>query len=118
MDRDLAALDSAPEFSFRRLWITLLASAVILTVGSLLVRSYPNSGRQAGYDAVIMKGGDWARAEVGAANGTALPACNELHAESEASAGSAHYEYDSFVAGCGEAIDRLLDRHIPPLPSR
>lgn len=117
MDRDLAALEHAPEFSYRRLWITLLASAAILTVGSIVVRSYPNSGRQAGYEAVITEGAGWARAEVGAATGTALPACNELYADTDASPGSARYDYDSFVSGCGQAIDELLDRHIPLLPS-
>ncbi len=116
MDRDPDALDGAPRFTFRRLWVTLLLSAAVIAAGSFLVRAFPNSGREAGYEAAITKGPQWARAEVDAANGSALPACNRLHSESEATPGTPRYEYDSFVKGCGEAVDRLLGGHIPLLP--
>lgn len=54
------------------------------------------------------KGRDWVRAEVDAANGTALPPCDSLHRESAVSPNSPHYEYDSVVKGCGDAVDTLL----------
>lgn len=117
MDRDLDALDNAPGFTVRRLVVTVLISAAIIAVGSLLVRTFPTSGHQAGRDAVVTEGPEWVRAEVDAANGSALPACNQLHQESENSPSSPRYEYDSFVAGCGEAVDRLLGRHVPLLPA-
>lgn len=115
MDRDLETLESAPPFSYRRLWVALALSAAVIGVGSLLVRTFPNSGHQAGYDAVVTKGEQWARSEVDAANGVALPACDELQRESEASPASPRYQYDSFIAGCDDAIDHLMGRDIPLL---
>jgi hypothetical protein len=112
MDRSMDSLEDSPGFSYRRLVVTLLVAAAIIVVGSLVVRSFPNSGHKAGYDAVMKRGTDWVRAEVGAANGTALPLCESLHDESEASPGSPHYEYESFVKGCGEAVDTVLGSHV------
>ena len=112
MDRSMDSLDGAPGFSYRRLVVTLLIAAAIIVIGSLVVRSFPNSGHQAGYDAVMKRGKDWVHAEVGAANGTALPLCDSLHGESERSPSSPHYEYESFIKGCGEAVDSLLGSHV------
>lgn len=112
MDRSMDSLDEAPEFSYRRLVVTLLIAAAIIVIGSLAVRSFPNSGHQAGYDSVMKRGKDWVRVEVDAANKTALPLCDSLHSESEASPNSPHYEYESFVKGCGEAVDTLLGSHV------
>ncbi len=115
MDRDLEALESAPPFSYKRLWVALVASAAVIGAGSLLVRTFPNSGHQAGYEAVITKGEQWAQAEVDAANGAALPACDQLQNEAEASPASPNYEYQSFVEGCDKAIDQLMGRDVPLL---
>ena len=55
MDRSMDSLDGAPGFSYRRLVVTLLIAAAIIVIGSLVVRSFPNSGHQAGYDAVMKR---------------------------------------------------------------
>ena len=89
----------------------------ILGIASLLVRSYPNSGHRAGYDAVDSKGSAWVQSELRAAEETALPACNELYSESESSTSSPRYEYDSFIEGCGEAVNHLTGRAVPLLPA-
>lgn len=115
MDRDLDLLDAAPPFTYRRLWVALALSAAVIGVGSLLVRTFPNSGHQAGYEAAISKGEQWAQAEVDAANGVALPACDQLQNEAEASPASPNYEYESFVDGCDQAIDHLMGRDVPLL---
>lgn len=117
MDRDTDSLENSPPFSHRRLWLTLAASAAVLTVGSLVVRSFPNSGYQAGYDAVVDKGANWVTERLGAAPDTALPACTALHKEVDSDPGEPRYEYDSFVRGCGAAVDHLLGRHVPLLPA-
>ncbi len=117
MDRDLDALDGAPGFSFRRLWVTLAVCTAVIAGGAYLVRTFPNSGHQAGYDAVLNKGGLWVQSEVEVAQGAALPACQALHRDSETSESEPRFDYDSFVAGCGEAVDHLMGRHIPLLPA-
>lgn len=48
MDRDLEYLAGIPQFSWRRLAVTVLVSAAILAVGTYLVRTFPYSGYQAG----------------------------------------------------------------------
>lgn len=117
MDRDLNALDAAPGFSLRRLWVTLAVAASIIGVSAAVVRTFPNSGHQAGYEAVMTKGLPWVQSEVDADRPTALAACDALHRESEDSAASPRFEYNSFVTGCGEAVDQLLGRHVPLLVS-
>lgn len=113
MDRDLESLSSPVQFTWRRLFITLLLSVAIIGIGSLLVRSYPNSGYSAGYDDVIALGQPSVQAEIAAANGTALPLCTGLHAQTESSSSSPRYERASFVDGCSAAVNHLLDRNIP-----
>lgn len=115
MDRDLESLSRSAEFSLRRLGVTLVLSATVLGGAALLVRTFPNSGYQAGYDAVIARDPDWVRAGVEAADGTALQLCDELHAEIDSSAASPRYDYSSFVKGCGQAINQLSGRTVPLL---
>ena len=115
-------MDSTPEsrsslFGVRRVWVALLTSAVILTVASLLVRTFPNSGNQAGYEAVMDNGEERVRSAVEAAAGTALPLCEGLYAESEDTPSEPRYEYESFIKGCGKAVDELHGRHVPLLPA-
>ena len=117
MDRDLESLSRTTQFSFRRLWVTLVLSATVLAGAALLVRTFPNSGYQAGYEAVTARDPDWVRAGVEAANGTALGVCDELHAEIDSSAASPRYDYTSFVKGCGEAINQVSGRTVPLLTS-
>ena len=117
MDRDLNALAAARPFSYRRLFATIAVAAAIITIGSLLVRLYPNSGYESGQDAVLEKGTSWVQGEVAAANGTSLSACELLHRETEGRADSPRYEYDSFVAGCDKAVDDLIGHDVPLLPS-
>lgn len=116
VDRDLDALATLPGFSLRRLWTTLAVAAAIIAIGSIAVRTYPNSGYQAGREAVMEKGSSWVRGEVDAARGTALSACDALHREAEAAVGSPRYDYDSFVHGCDNAVGELLGLDVPLLP--
>lgn len=97
--------------------MTLVLSATILGGAALLVRAFPNSGYQAGYDAVTARDPDWVRAAVEAADGTALGVCDELHSEIDSSAASPRYDYSSFVQGCGEAINQFSGRAVPLLTS-
>ncbi len=117
LDRDLESLSASPAFNWRRLWVALLASAAIITAASLLVRAYPNSGYQAGYDAAIGVGKTSVQAEVDSANGTALPLCQELHAASDSSPSAPRYDYDSFIKGCGAAVEHLYGKPVPLLPA-
>ena len=116
MDRDPDAFSGATAFSFRRLWLTLAIAAAIITVGSLAVRMFPNSGYQAGRDAVMDRGMPWVQGEVDAAQGTALTLCDTLYRDTETSESSPRYEYESFVDGCDEAVDDVLGRDVPLLP--
>lgn len=116
LDRDLESLSRAPVFTWRRLLLTLMVSSAVITAASFLVRTFPNSGYQAGYDAVIGKDGSWVRSEVDGAAGTALPVCEGLHIESETSPNEPRYEYESFIDGCSAAVDLVSGRHIPLLP--
>ncbi len=119
VDRDLEYLPRSAQFSFRRLWVTLVLSATVLGGAALLVRTFPNSGYQAGYEAVTARDPDWVRAGVEAADGTALQLCDQLHAEIDSSAASPRYDYTSFVKGCGQAISQLAGRPVPlPIPGR
>lgn len=115
MDRDLEHLASSPRFTWRRLWVTLAVSIAIIAGASFLVRTFPNSGHQAGHRAATNKGAAWLTAEVEAA-GTALPLCDELFAESEESPSEPRYDYSSFIQGCGEAVDQAYGGHVPMLP--
>lgn len=118
MDRDLDALATLPGFSHRRLWTTLAVAAAIIAIGSIAVRTYPNSGYQAGHEAVMEKGAPWVRGEVDAARGSALSACDALHREADVAVDSPRYDYDSFVHGCNKAVGELLGLDVPLLPAR
>ncbi len=115
MDRNLDSLSGAPGFSYRRLWVTLLVAAAIIAGATLLVRSFPNSGHQAGYEAVTTEGHKRIQEEVNAADGTALPVCDRLHTEAESSPNRPRYDYQSFLTGCSEAIDQMSGTHVPLL---
>lgn len=117
LDRDLESLSASQAFNWRRLWVTLLVSAAIITGASLLVRAYPNSGYQAGYDAAINVGKTSVQAEVESANGTALPLCQELHAASDSTPSEPRYDYNSFIKGCGAAVENLYGKPVPLLPA-
>lgn len=113
MDRSLTSLESAPRFSWPRLWVVVLASVSIIGIGSFLVRTFPNSGYSAGYDAAIAKGSEWIHARVEAANGTVLPVCNELHRQSVNSALDPTYDYDTFIEGCRDGVGDLYGHRLP-----
>lgn len=72
VDRDLESLSASPAFNWRRLWVTVPASAAIISGATLLVRAYPNSGYQAGCNAAVSVGRSSAQVEVDSANGTAV----------------------------------------------
>lgn len=118
MERDRDARDKTPQFTWRRFIVTVLGSAAILGLGAYLVRAYPNSGYDAGYDAVMATGrsatGQSAiRADVDAAGGVSLPLCDALHAQVEHQPGEPHYDHDTFIEGCRDAVDELYGRHVP-----
>lgn len=117
LDRDLESVSASPLFNWRRLWVTLLASAAIIAAATLLVRAYPNSGYQAGYDAAISVGEPSVRADVDSSGGTALPLCQSLYFVSDSSPNEPRYEYDSFIKGCGAAVKHLYGKPVPLLPA-
>ncbi len=116
MDRDVDALIAAPATTQQRLWLALGLAVAVITTGALAVRTFPDLDRQAGHDAVLNKGVTWARGEVEAAPGV-LGACDALQREAAARQTWPEYDYGSFITGCGEAVDHLLGRHVPLLPS-
>lgn len=113
MDRDLESLDRAPGFTWRRLVLTVGLSAVILAAGSYLVRAYPTSGYDAGYQAVTALGVSVIRGDVDAAGGTSQALCDSLHARVEEQAGEPHYDYNTFVEGCRAAIEAVYGQPVP-----
>jgi hypothetical protein len=117
VDRHIESLERSARFSYRRLWVALLLSALIMAAASLLVRAFPNSGYQAGHDAVAARDQALILAGIQAAGGTALTVCDELHADTESSPTSPRYDYPSFIKGCGEAISNLAGRPVPLLPA-
>ena len=113
MDRHLPELEAAPRFTWRRLAVTVLVSVAIIGAGSYLVRAYPNSGYDAGYDAVMARDQAAVHGFVDAAGKTSLPLCNELHTEIDRQPGEPHYDYDTFIAGCRAAVDELYGGQVP-----
>jgi hypothetical protein len=83
-----------------------------MVVASLFISTYPSVGYRAGYDAAIAKGREWVDAEVDAAAGTALQACDQLHIQT---ADALAVEYSEFVKGCRDGVDSLHGRHVPVL---
>lgn len=116
MDSNGDKPERAGGFHWRRAAAVVLAAAVIIAVGSWMVRSHPYSGYQAGYETTIGKGPEWIRAEVDAAGGTAEALCRKLHLEIDESALQPHYDYATFVEGCSAAIDRLYGNPVPISP--
>ncbi len=114
MDRHLPALESAPRFTWRRLAVTVLASAAILGAGSYLVRAYPNSGYDAGYEAVMTEGTAAVHGFVNAAGGTSRPLCDELHTKIDQQPDQPHYDHDTFIEGCSAAVDELYGGQVSP----
>ena len=113
MDRSLEAPEAEPRFSWLRVGIVVLAAIAVIAIGSWIVRTYPNSGYRAGYEATTAEGQEWIRAEVDAAGGSALTLCDELHNRAEQSPLEPRYDLDTFMKGCGDAVDRLYGRHVP-----
>lgn len=85
----------------------MVAAVAILAVGSWLVRSYPNAGYPAGYEAATTKGESWIRAEVDAAGGAATKVCDALHDDADRSISEPRYDADTFIRGCVDAIENL-----------
>ena len=81
-----------------------------MVVASLFISTYPSVGYRAGYDAAIAKGPEWVDAEVDAAAGTALRACDQLHIQT---ADALVVEYSEFVKGCSDGVDYLYGRQVP-----
>lgn len=113
MDRHLHLLEAAPKFTWRRLVVTVCASAAVIAAGSYLVRAYPVSGYDAGYDAVMARSQVVGHGLVDAAGQTAPQLCGELHAEIDRLPDQPHYDYDTFVDGCRTAIGELYGPQIP-----
>jgi hypothetical protein len=105
--------EAVPPFNWLRAGIIGLVGIAILLIGSWIVRTYPNSGYQAGYEATTAKGQEWIRAEVDAAGGTTMAVCDKVHDQVDQSASEPRYDHGTFVRGCGDAIDHLYGRHVP-----
>jgi hypothetical protein len=116
MDRTRQTSAVTRPFSRGRAVIALVAAVTIIAVASWIVRTYPNSGYRAGYEATTAKGEKWVRAEVDAAGVSAQAVCAELHDEAEQSPGEPRYERESFIRGCAQAVDHLYGRHVPMAP--
>lgn len=108
----MASLESAARFTWRRLAITVLVSAAVLAAGTYFVRSYPTSGYDAGYAAVMEHGETAVRESVDAAAGDALPLCANLFDETDRQAGEPHYDRRSFLDGCRSAVEELAGRTV------
>lgn len=113
MDRNTQTPESTPRFNWRRAGIAMLAAVAVIPAGSWIVRTYPNSGYQAGYEATTVEGEERIRAKVEAAGVTAKAVCDEIHDQADQSPSEPRYERDSFIRGCSEAVDRLYGRHVP-----
>lgn len=113
MDSSLEAPDAESRFSWLRAATVMIASLAIIAIGSWIVRTHPNSGYRTGYEATTAEGQEWVRAEVDAAGGSALTLCDELYEQAEQSALEPHYDFDTFMKGCGDAVDHLYGRHVP-----
>jgi hypothetical protein len=113
MDRSLEPPEAESRFSWLRTGVVVVAAIAVIVTGSWIVRTYPNSGYRAGYEAPTTKGREWIRAEVDAAGGTARSVCDDLHAQAEQSALEPRYDYGTFIKGCGDAVDHLHSRHVP-----
>jgi len=113
MDRSLEAPEAESRFSWLRAGTVILAAIAVIVIGSWIVRTYPNSGYRAGYEATTAKGEEWIRAEVDAAGGTPTTVCDELRNQAEQSALEPRWDYDTFMKGCDDAVDHLYGRHVP-----
>ena len=113
MDRSLEAPRAESRFSWLRAGTVMLAVIAIIGIGSWIVRTYPNSGYRAGYEATTAEGQERIRSEVDAAGGSALTLCDELHKQTEQSALEPRYDRRTFMKGCGDAVDHLYGRHVP-----
>lgn len=113
MDSSLEAPETESRFSWLRAGTVMLAAIAIIAIGSWIVRTYPNSGYRAGYEATTAKGQEWIHAEVDAAGGTAFTVCGEVHHQTEESASEPRYDYDTFMKGCGDAVDYVYGKHVP-----
>lgn len=115
MDRNLEALNRAPQTSWSRFGLAITGSGLIMVVASLLISTYPTVGYRAGYAAAIAKGPQWVEDEVNAADGTALRACDHLHIQT---ATILETEYSEFVNGCSAGVDEMYGRHVPVIGDR
>lgn len=112
MDRNLEALEAAPRFGWARLGLAVTVSCLIMAVASLFISTYPSVGYRAGYNAALAQGPEWVDAQVDAAAGTALSACDQLHIQT---ADALDIEYSEFVKGCSDGIKHLYGRYVPLL---
>lgn len=115
MDRNLEALERMPPSTRTTVGLTLTGAIVIMLVSALLIRTCPSEDYRAGHDAVMAQGHEWVDAQVDAAAGTSLRACQELHRYTVNARTS---DYSEFVEGCGDAIDSLSGRHVPMVADR
>lgn len=113
MNRILDRSEAERPFNRVRAGIVLMAVIAIIAIGSWLVRTYPNSGYEAGYQAVTAKGHERIRTEVDTAGGAVGPVCDGIHHEIEQSALEPRYDHDSFVKGCIDAVGHLYGSHRP-----
>lgn len=113
MDRNMKASEAESRFSWLRAGTITLAAIAIIVIGSWIVRTYPNDGYRAGYEATMAKGQEWIRAEVDEAEVSARTLCDEIHNQNEQSASEPRYDYGTFVKGCGDAVDHIFGSHVP-----
>ena len=113
MDRSLESPEAESRFSWLGAVTVMLAAIAIIVIGSWIVRTYPNSGYRAGYEATTAKGQEWIHAEVDAAGGSALTLCDGLRNQADQSALEPRYDHGTFIKGCGDAVDHLYGRHVP-----
>lgn len=104
---------SQSRFTWLRAGTVMVAAITIIALGSWIVRTYPNPGYRAGYETTAAKGQEWIRAAVDASQGGALIVCDEIRDQTEQSPNEPRYDRDTFMKGCGDAVDHLYGRHVP-----
>ena len=112
MDRSPEAREVVPAFNWRRAAGIGFVALAILLIGSWVARSHPNSGYDAGYEAVTVKGEEWIRPEIEAAGGSTTALCEKLHHEADQSTSEPRYDHATFVRGCADAVDHLYGKPV------
>lgn len=108
MDRDSESSESAPAFNVLRAAIIAVVAIAIIVIGSWIVRTHPNPGYQAGYEATIAKGAEWIRAEVRAPEASGTTVCDVVYKEVDESALEPLYDHATFIRGCADAVDHVM----------